>query len=369
MSAVNAHLMRRGMEYASNRLQDSKPDEEQTPGGLVALFVLSAIIIGLIAGAIEYTYGSVVATLAAVEDPNPDIYVRIDSNDDPTKPYDPNDPEPVENARPKPITSKLRTTIKHLRSRAGFWSRFRGFSMYMSWMFVRSFLSALVPIPTGSFIGQFFAQSFISVLLCTWQMAWVHIVITEPSPKRFYQRIPNYRTWIKIAPAAVLEDVLTAAAFFLPMAIAKFSGAFYLSAGPEGTMKDICRWVGVTTIPALLAFLITIPARVIFVRVAASMLSEDEETIVPFDRSFGGKVQPEILGGSGKIGLMEAWTTFEWSSRVRLVKIMAKTFAMEVAVGVFAVIVLGIQLFIMMPKNGGQNGGQNNGTPGNAINA
>lgn len=305
------------------------------------------------------------ATLAAVEDPNPDIYVRIDNNDDPTKPFDPNDPEPVENARPKPITSKLRTAVKHLRSRAGFWSRFRGFSMFITCLMVRSFLSALIPIPTGSFIGQFFAQSIISVLMCTWEMAWVHIVITEPSPKRFYQRIPSYRSWVKIAPAAVLENVLASAAFFLPMAIAKLSGVFSISAGPEGTMKDMCRWVGVTTIPALLAFLITIPARVIFVRVAASMLSEEEETIVPFDRSFGGKVQPEILGGSGRIGLMDAWTTFEWSSRVRLVKILAKTFAMQVAVGVFAVIVLGVQLFIMMPKNGGQN----NGSPGNLTKA
>lgn len=295
------------------------------------------------------------ATLAAVEDSNPDIYVRIDhdDNDDINKPFDPNDPEPAVNPTPKPITSKLRTTIKHLRSRAGFWSRFRGLSMYIAMNMARSFLSALAPVSTTSFVGQFFVQSIVSILLCTLQMAWVHIVITEPSPKRFYQRIPTYRSWMKIAPAAILEDVLTAGAFFLPMAVANFAGAFDLNPDNENPLRDICRWVAISIIPLLLSLMLTIPARVIFIRVAASMLPEDQETIVPFDRSFGGKVQPEITGGSGKIGLLDAWNTFDWAARVRFVKVIAKAFAMEVAVGVFAALVLGGQLFFMMPKNSG----------------
>ncbi|KAJ5538901.1 hypothetical protein N7494_008380 [Penicillium frequentans] len=358
MSAVTAHLMRRSVELASDHLP-SKPEDEQTPGGLVALFIFSALVFALIGGAIEYTYGGVVATLAAVEDSNPDIYVRIDNdNDDLTKPYDPNDPEPAAVPPPKPITSKLRTTVKHLRARAGFWSRFRGLSMFMTWTMARGFLSAIIPVPSSSFIGQFFVQSLVGILLSGLQMTWVWIVITEPSPKRFYQRIPSYRTWIKVAPAALLEDALTAAAFFLPMAVAQFAGAFNITPGKDNTLADMCRWLAVTTVPAILAFLVTVPARVIFVRVAASMLPEDQETIVPFDRSFGGKVQPAIVGGSGKIGLLDAWKTFDWASRVRFVKVILKTFAMEMAVGALAALVLGGQLFYMMPK-----GTQGNGSP------
>ncbi|KAJ6016155.1 hypothetical protein N7540_010746, partial [Penicillium herquei] len=363
MSSVSAHLMRRGVELASTHFKEPKtPEDEQTPGGLVALFVLTFLVVILIAGSIEYTYGMVVATLAAVEDSNPDIYVRIDGNDDLTKPFDPNDPEPAAAPTPKPITSKLRTTVKHLRSRAGFWSRFRGFSMFMAWNMARGFLSAIIPVGSSSFIGQFFVQSIVTVLLCTWQMAWVHIVITEPSPKRFYQRIPSWRSWMKIAPAAMLEDVLAAAAFFLPMAIAKLTGAFNITPGAGNTMKDLYRSLAVAALPAILALMLTIPARVIFIRVAASMLPEEEETIVPFDRSFGGKVQPAIVGGSGKIGLLEAWSTFDWASRVRLFKVIGKTFAMEVAVCVLGGILLGVQLIIMMPKNSGQGNGSA-GTP------
>lgn len=289
----------------------------------------------------------VIATLAAVEDTNPDIYVRIASNPDPNKPDD----EDAELATPtplKPITSKLRTTVQHLRARAGFWSRFRGMGMFMAYIGLNGFLSAWIPVSTTSFVGQFFVQSILSVALATWQMAWVHIVITEPSPKRFYQRIPSYKTWIKIAPAAALENVLTSAAFFLPMSVASFFGWLDTTVGDDvPPMVLLYRFMGASVIPAILAFLISMPARVIFIRVAASMLPEEDETIVPFDRSFGGKVSPAITGGSGKIGIMDAWTTFDWAARVRFAKVIGKTVAIEVAVGVLASLVLGGQIILM----------------------
>jgi hypothetical protein len=294
-----------------------------------------------------------VATLAAVEDSNPDVYVRIDNppEDDPTKPFDPNEPEHANlSPRPQPVTSKLRTTIKHLRARAGFWSRFRGFAMFATYAMARGILAGFMPVPKDSFIGQFVVQSIISLLLATWQMAWVHIVISEPSPRRFYQRIPSFRTWIKIAPAAALEDILTAAAFFFPMAIASFAGWIESNNDNENTIVVMSRYMLVMGIPALLAFIISIPARVIFIRVAASMLPEEDETIVPFDRSFGGKVHPQIVGGSGHIGLLDAWTTFDWAARVRFAKVLGKTIAIELALGLLLGILVFVQIFTLAPK-------------------
>lgn len=54
MSAVIAHLMRRSVELASGHLQPSKPKDEQTPGGLVALFILSALVFVLVGGAVSF---------------------------------------------------------------------------------------------------------------------------------------------------------------------------------------------------------------------------------------------------------------------------------------------------------------------------
>lgn len=53
MSAVTAHLMRRSVELASDHLP-SKPEDEQTPGGLVALFIFSALVFALIGGAVSF---------------------------------------------------------------------------------------------------------------------------------------------------------------------------------------------------------------------------------------------------------------------------------------------------------------------------
>lgn len=212
--------------------------------------------------------------------------------------------------------------------------------MYLAWCFAQGLVVALIPVSMHSFCSQFFVQSLVSVLFSTWQMAWVHIVISEPSPKPFYKRIPSYRSWIKIAPAAALENVLTAAAFFLPLATAKVFKLVDTNFDKENTLVDIYRFLGLLMLPALLAFLISVPARVIFIRVAASMLPEEDEAIVPFDRSFGGKVQPSIVGGSGKIGLLDAWKTFDRSGRIRFVKVILKTAAIEVALAVLAVVLV-----------------------------
>jgi hypothetical protein len=68
------------------------------------------------------------------------------------------------------------------------------------------------------------------------------------------------------------------------------------------------------------------------VRVAASMLPGDDEPIVPFDRTFSGKTKSTVTGSSGRISLLDAWKTFTWPSCVRLLKVVGKIFAMEMAV-------------------------------------
>lgn len=74
----------------------------------------------------------------------------------------------------------------------------------------------------------------------------------------------------------------------------------------------------------LLFVLLQVPATVAMVRVAASMLPEEDETIVQFDRTFGGLTTPEIIGGQGKIGIVEAWRSFNWECRRRLLKLVVK---------------------------------------------
>lgn len=236
---------------------------------------------------------------------------------------------------PKPITSKLRTTIAHLRARAGCWSRFRGFSMYLTYSIAHGFLFMILPLSPDSFLGQFLTQTTLSVLLANLQLAWVHIVVSKPSDKRFYQRIPGWKSWVQIAPVAAFENITISTAFFLPLLMVQWFGgwdAFVEStsstASPASAMGQV--WA-MTVIPSILSYLVSIPVQAIFVRVAASMLPEEDEAIVPFDRSFGGRVVPAILGGSGRLSIADAWRTFDRAARGRYLKVIGKVLLMQFA--------------------------------------
>jgi uncharacterized membrane protein (DUF485 family) len=139
------------------------------------------------------------------------------------------------------------------------------------------------------------------------------------------------------------------------MALAKVYGLHMdpkMAANLSGAEKHKAAWKGfsVFVLFIVLSFLTVIPANVTLTRVQASLLSDNEETIVPFDRSFGGKVIPEIVGGSGVIGLVDAWKTFDFNARVRLVKAYVKVFALQMALTMFFIGVVVAQLFIIIGK-------------------
>jgi hypothetical protein len=275
----------------------------------------------------------VVATLAAVEDPKAEFYMSVETDVNDTKKGNGQAGENLLLAQPKPITSKLKTTIKHLRERAGPWSRFRGLRAYLVFAFLRDVLVSCVTFGTvyrPTMINSL-AHVFAEVALAQIGMAWVHIVISEPSPKSWYKRVPGFRTWVKILPAALVASVGSRVTFFAPMVL---SSSFSLT-GEYNSGQSVFAGLAVIGLGLALAVLIEVPAVVTFIRVAASMLPEEDEAIVPFDRTFGGKVTPAVVGGSGKIGLIDAWKSFNWASRFRFIMVAVKTMAMQVGLVIF----------------------------------
>lgn len=248
--------------------------------------------------------------------------------------------------RNKPITESLRQTILHLRTRAGYWSRFRGLSMYLVWNFAGGILISILSGASGVRIYVALAAIVAETLLATLHMTWVHIVISEPSEKRWYQRIPSFRTWPKIAPAVALWATANQLVSVLPMLATGAFGPMKHMHNPEYEpgKKDLYAFGAQTVFGVLLMLalflLLQIPASVTLVRVAASMLPEEDETIVPFDRTFGGKTTPTIIGGQGKIGLVEAWRSFSWASRMRLVRLMVKVALIAVSCWMLVIVVM-----------------------------
>ncbi|KAK2796987.1 hypothetical protein FQN50_009356 [Emmonsiellopsis sp. PD_5] len=355
MSALTHHLVRRGLEVTSEHF--TKPNDGGNDAFPVKHIDVLPLFVFLITGCafafglfvINYSCGAVVATLAAIEDPQPPVYLSID---DPHA--DPNNKQP-ETAleQSTPVTSSLRRAIRHLQASPGGHAYFRGRSLFVVLIFARSILTGILTGGRATKLDLFsaLAHIVIDVALTTVEMGWIHSVISASSGKRFWNRIPSIRTWPKIAPVVALRSIAAQLSMALPAHLAlklivwPISQNNSMSDPAYNPAADLAKTFGISLLSICLAVLVEVPATVTLIRVAASMLPE-EETVVPFDRSFDGKVQPAVLGGSGKIGMLDAWKTFKWPSRIRLLKLLVKVAGLDIALGFVFGVIFGVEIVI-----------------------
>jgi len=285
-----------------------------------------------------------IPTLLMIESPSEALTFEPLATEDPDSSI--KGPEP--NLKPQPITASFRKSVRHLHSIGGPTARFRGFWIYVVRAMTIQWIAGLI-----SFMMPRSMANVVAVVACAQlSLAWTHIVSSEPSPKTWYKRLPPAKTWRIVALPTAILALCEQAAVFVPFYIAYASG---MTENPAGLTPHQKSMLGVkalflSLLGLALAFLLVIPANVTLTRVQASLLPDSDETIVPFDRSFGGKVVPEIVGGSG-VGLRDAWATFDWASRVRLIKAYAKVFAMQTAVSILFFTCLLIQLFAIVGKD------------------
>ena len=296
-----------------------------------------------------------VATLTIIETPTATAFKvnppQSDEVDAPLLSADEKKPLPTEPelfyVKTKPITSKIRTTMKHLVAEAGPWSRFRGLQVAIAYHFAHQMVFQLFTLLFGNqMISQSFAAIATAVVLCRLQMLWTHVVISAPSEKKWYRRFPSVHDGKKIIFPTALSAVAEQVAIYIPVTLfAAFDLEGYFQNPAEfGKYSDMQQKsvmlasVAVLMSGILTAFLIVIPAHVTLKRVQASLLPEENDTIVPFDRTFGGKVQPEIVGGKGVVSMLDAWKTFDWAARFRLIALYAKIMVIQLATSVFFVV-------------------------------
>jgi len=258
----------------------------------------------------------------------------------------------------QPITSHLRTTIQYLRARAGFFSRFRGWGVALVYGILHSLLTnALTSIlPAVDSSIPYLSAVLSAVLLARLQLTWTHVVISEPSTKSWFRRRPDLKSWVKIIPATALWATAEQLTVALPTVLHDIFGLARWSQDPsaigdadEATRKMIVmQSFAVFAVAIGTAVLVLVPATATLRRVQASLLPDEDEAIVPFDRTFDGNVVPEIVGGTGKLGVVDAWRSFEWAARVRLLKVYVKTFAMEVAVTALFVGIMFAEVHLIM---------------------
>ncbi|KAF2642744.1 hypothetical protein P280DRAFT_468059 [Massarina eburnea CBS 473.64] len=354
------HVVRRGLEHAGSmnllkRAAEDGPKVELPTWGAILLAV-TFIGTGIFLTLVEYTLKDLIATLAMIETPSAAITVST-----PDEPASKDEKEGLLETAPtitlvhqKPITSSIRATMRHLKSQAGRMARLRGFRIHALYAFafssVLNMLNAAVPM---RFPLRMVIISALGGAVCApIHAAWTNKVVSTPSATTFWQRIPSRSSWKVLALPAAVNAAMPYFALFVAHASACLLGLHKVKdvSGYTSTQWTflILRVVAVIAISITCSLFLCLPAIVTLVRTEASILPEDQDTIVPFDRSFDGKVVPKILGGTGAIKFLDAWRSFNWEARRRLLKHYVKSFLVVFGMIFVVAHILAFELFVVM---------------------
>jgi len=277
------------------------------------------------------------------------LYEPLQKSDDPDATLDSKVEPELLLVKQAPITSSFRSTIKHLHSVGGFRARFRGF-----WVFAVTGVATLWISQWLAYILHFMpmgtSEIITAVILANLSMTWTHVVISFPSEKAWYRRVPSFKAWKKIAGPTAICSFAQQTAILLPIGLLVLMDIENI--GPEDAKKmskherDMValKSFGVLLTIIAMALLVSLPAQVAITRVQASLLAADQETIIPFDRTFNGKASEH----DGVIGLVQAWKTFQPSSRMLLIKTYIKSFFIQVALAMFFFSVLAVEAFMIL---------------------
>ncbi|KAJ5088921.1 hypothetical protein N7456_012537 [Penicillium angulare] len=308
----------------------------------VTIFVFQiGVILALLGAFMSFAYiASVVLTLTAVEESDTNTSIR-QKDQDSNSSY--KDDEDLKQSNPKPANAGFRSTIRYLRSRGGIRACFRGFRMTLAIYGAELAVSIIWTFIPMIRLMQPIWPIFLSLLTATWQMAWVHQVIANKLSRSRPQRLLGFHNWSKVAHVAALQAIsfYVADAFF---AVAvnfaqEFAGGI-VGVDDNASYESVFLFAAICIVAGLLCVLITLPALITFTRVAASMLPGEDDPIVPYDRTFDGKVKSESMGGTGRIGIKDAWYTFEKPAWEHYVKLSFTTYGILFPIAIAGVIVL-----------------------------
>jgi hypothetical protein len=293
---------------------------------------------------VNYTVQNVFPVFAMVEDEKPPAYEPVALDDDFTEDAGQRTQnKPI--ASDKAVSSSIRSMSRLMRANGGFKAYFRGFFCLLAHDVLTL---ALMGVFVGAFGGYLspLATLLASLTLVQLSTAWVHIIITKRSELHFWSRLPPFkRTYEATWKPTILYWAATEITRWVPTALSALIGLEMpeLEMGqptraPEVEGSTIGKMLCVFGVTLACSIFVVIPARVIVHRVQASLLSPEEETIIPFDRTFDGKVEPAVVSGKGYATISDAWTTFSKAAWRRLVILYAKVFL----VGFGAILAMGL---------------------------
>ncbi|GJN66845.1 hypothetical protein PLIIFM63780_004315 [Purpureocillium lilacinum] len=351
--------VRRAIGSAVGSGDDNMPKYD-LPSWTILVFLIDLVVLIPVFIIFDYTFKTVFPIFAMVEDENPPAYEPLSLNDnaadvEPEAQQQGGARKPT-NGQPRTVTSSLRAVNRLLLSHGGFRAYFRGFFCLVAQGLATSALMGLFSAALGGFFTPI-ATLLASLALVQLSTAWVHIVISLPSRRHFWSRLPPFKrafdaTWKPVALYWLAAEVTR----WLPLGLAWVLRVKIPNFDNNGKMEldglDAAWFVKGAAIVVFTIFasvFLIIPAKVILVRVQASLLPVEEDTVIPFDRSFEGKVEPAIVGGKGYVSIADAWETFSRTAWRRLLILYVKVFLVSM-VGVLITAALLVPQIVVIAK-------------------
>lgn len=244
----------------------------------------------------------------------------------------------------KPITSSVRTTIRHLRQTAGFRALWRGVGLALLYNLLHGVIANFI-VYTFQFglFGGVLSYIFVSLGLARVHMAWTHSMIAHQSPKRWFHRLPARRDCRVLLLPTLVYAAAQQATLLLPLAVGFALGVL----GPSnhhvhaemiesGCSKEaailLLKHAAIPLTYLFVGVAVLFPASVTLTRIEATLLPADMQPIVNFDKAaITGDIDMSARGSSRAL-FVNAWRSFDRSARLRLIKLYVKMVMAEMSV-------------------------------------
>ncbi|UKZ66433.1 uncharacterized protein TrAtP1_007607 [Trichoderma atroviride] len=111
-----------------------------------------------------------------------------------------------------------------------------------------------------------------------------------------------------------------------------------------------CKCAAVIFATVVGSIFLVVPSQVVLTRIQASLLPVEDSTIVPFDRSFGGRVQPDTGSDRDYATISDAWHTFSRAHWWGLVILSLKIIFISLSLIVLMSVVIVLQWFMIVTQ-------------------
>ena len=313
------------------------------------MIAVTTIAFILLVMSLEYTIRLVMVNLAIIESPSATV-VTV---------YEPLESEGKENEAihveleetlvvpEKPITNSIRQTMRRLTSVGGFTARWRGFGLFLLYVAVVGVIHLIFSPFSARHIYyrhnlMNFAADMIGALAASRiHCAWTHATIST-STKRFRDRVVSRSQWKQLLlPTAILVILQEVSIFAI---VLSGRGSYLLSRTYTSPAGRALPFLIPLVVALALWLFVLFPAHVVLIRKEASLLPAEDETIVPFDRTFGNRVVP----GLTILSLRDAWKSFGCDAWRRVVMLHVKFLAITLVLGVVYTQVLLAEFWAIM---------------------